>query len=69
MKAKDCSVMQEFTSGHRDTLPETYGNLELSLRPSYSQLGSGSYSSSFYREQPYDGYGSSGLGGYRSFRQ
>ncbi|CAA2969135.1 RNA-binding KH domain-containing PEPPER [Olea europaea subsp. europaea] len=55
-------LIQEFTSGHRDTLPETYGNLELSLRPSYSQLGSGSYSSSLYREQPYDGYGSSGLG-------
>ncbi|XP_022857517.1 RNA-binding KH domain-containing protein PEPPER-like [Olea europaea var. sylvestris] len=61
-------LIQEFTSGHRDTLPETYGNLELSLRPSYSQLGSGSYSSSLYREQPYDGYGSSGLGGYRNFR-
>ncbi|KAL2503204.1 RNA-binding KH domain-containing protein PEPPER [Forsythia ovata] len=61
-------LIQEFTSGHRESLPETYSNLDSSLRPSYSQLGSGSYSSSSYREQPYDGYGSSGLGGYRSFR-
>ncbi|CAI9760932.1 unnamed protein product [Fraxinus pennsylvanica] len=60
-------LIQEFTSGYGETLPETYSNLELSLRPSYSQLGSGSYSSSLYREQPYDGYGSSRLGGYRYF--
>ncbi|XP_022857209.1 RNA-binding KH domain-containing protein PEPPER-like [Olea europaea var. sylvestris] len=75
-------LIQEFTSGHRETIPETYSNMDSSLRPSYSwlgmdsslrpsysQLGSGSYSSSSYREQHYDGYGSSGLGGYRSFRQ
>ncbi|KAL0337122.1 UNVERIFIED_CONTAM: RNA-binding KH domain-containing protein PEPPER [Sesamum calycinum] len=48
--------------------PRNYGKLESSLRPSYSQLGSSSYSSSSFAEQPYGGYGSSGVGGYSSFR-
>ncbi|KAG8376401.1 hypothetical protein BUALT_Bualt09G0059600 [Buddleja alternifolia] len=62
-------LIQEFTSGHRDPLPSSYGKLESSLRPSYTQLGSNSYSSSSFSGQPYGGsYGSSGVGGYSSFR-
>ncbi|KAL0302596.1 UNVERIFIED_CONTAM: RNA-binding KH domain-containing protein PEPPER [Sesamum angustifolium] len=62
-------LIQEFTSsGHREPLPGSYGKLESSLRPSYSQLGSSSYSSSSFSGQPYGGYGSSGVGGYSSFR-
>ncbi|KAL0344908.1 UNVERIFIED_CONTAM: RNA-binding KH domain-containing protein PEPPER [Sesamum radiatum] len=61
-------LIQEFIGGHREPLPRNYGKLESSLRPSYSQLGSSSYSSSSFSEQPYGGYGSSGVGGYSSFR-
>ncbi|KAL2250920.1 UNVERIFIED_CONTAM: RNA-binding KH domain-containing protein PEPPER [Sesamum indicum] len=62
-------LIQEFTSsGHREPLPGSYGKLESSLRPSYSQLGSSSYSSSSFSGQPYGGYSSSGIGGYSSFR-
>ncbi|KAL0426657.1 UNVERIFIED_CONTAM: RNA-binding KH domain-containing protein PEPPER [Sesamum latifolium] len=61
-------LIQEFIGGHREPLPRNYGKLESSLRPSYSQLGSSSYSSSSFAEQPYGGYGSSGVGGYSSFR-
>ncbi|KAI3443410.1 hypothetical protein Pfo_000075 [Paulownia fortunei] len=61
-------LIQEFTSGHREPLPGSYGKLGSNLRPSYSQLGSSSYSSSSFAEQPYGGYGSSGVGGYSSFR-
>ncbi|KAI3447331.1 hypothetical protein Pfo_003996 [Paulownia fortunei] len=61
-------LIQEFTSGHREPLPGSYGQLDSSLRPSYSRLGSRSYLSSSYAGQPYGGYGSSGVGGYSSFR-
>ncbi|KAL0410272.1 UNVERIFIED_CONTAM: RNA-binding KH domain-containing protein PEPPER [Sesamum latifolium] len=62
-------LIQDFTSsGHREPLPGSYGKLESSLRPSYSQLGSSSYSSSSFSGQPYGGYSSSGVGGYSSFR-
>ncbi|XP_075509137.1 RNA-binding KH domain-containing protein PEPPER-like [Primulina tabacum] len=60
-------LIQDFTSGHREQLPGSYGKLESSLRHSYSQLGSSSYSSSL-NGQPYSSYGSSGAGGYSSFR-
>ncbi|KAK4432670.1 RNA-binding KH domain-containing protein PEPPER [Sesamum alatum] len=61
-------LIQEFIGGHREPHQRSYGKLESSLRPSYSQLGSSSYSSSSFAEQPYGGYGSSGVGGYSSFR-
>ncbi|XP_011077735.1 RNA-binding KH domain-containing protein PEPPER [Sesamum indicum] len=61
-------LIQEFIGGHREPLPRNYGKLESSLRPSYSHMGSSSYSSSSFAEQPYGGYGSSGVGGYSSFR-
>ncbi|KAH6807557.1 RNA-binding KH domain-containing protein [Perilla frutescens var. frutescens] len=59
-------LIQEFTSGHREPHPGSYGKLE----SSYSRLGSGSssYLPSSYAGQPYGGYGSSGAGGYSSFR-
>lgn len=56
-------LIQEFISGRHD--PHT---LDSGLRASYSQLGSSSYSSSSYSAQPYGSYGSSGAGGYSSFR-
>ncbi|PIN17044.1 PolyC-binding proteins alphaCP-1 [Handroanthus impetiginosus] len=61
-------LIQEFTSGHREQLPGSYGKVESSYRPSsYTQLGSSSYSSSsFAGGQSYGGYGSSGVGGYSS---
>ncbi|EYU18213.1 hypothetical protein ABFS82_10G069800 [Erythranthe guttata] len=68
-------LIQDFTSAPRESLPGSYSNLESSLRSSYSQLGSGSGSGSAYTSssyaagQPYGGgYGSSGVGGYSSFR-
>ncbi|KZV26796.1 KH domain-containing protein [Dorcoceras hygrometricum] len=60
-------LIQDFTSSHREQLAGNYGKLESSLRHSYSQLGSSSYSSSL-TGQPYSSYGSSGVGGYNSFR-
>ncbi|XP_073275706.1 RNA-binding KH domain-containing protein PEPPER-like [Primulina huaijiensis] len=60
-------LIQEFTSGHREQLQGSYGKLESSLRHPYSQLGSSSYSTSL-SGQPYSSYGSSGVGGYSSFR-
>lgn len=62
-------LIQEFTSSHREPHPDRYAKLDSSLRPSYSQLGSSSYPSSSFTGQPYGGgYGSSGMGGYSSFR-
>ncbi|KAK6147416.1 hypothetical protein DH2020_018328 [Rehmannia glutinosa] len=60
---------QEFIGGHREQPASSYGNLESSLRQSYSQLGGSSYSSSSFSGQPYGGYGSSGVGGYSSFNR
>ena len=63
--------VQEFISGHghKETVTSSYGKLDSGLRPSYSQMGSGSYQSSSYSGQPYGSYGSSGLGGgYSSYR-
>ncbi|KAL2534479.1 RNA-binding KH domain-containing protein PEPPER [Abeliophyllum distichum] len=60
-------LIQEFTSGHKESLPSSYGQLDSSSRLSYSHLGSNSYSSSYAR-QPYGDYGSSGIGGYSGYR-
>ncbi|KAK6131670.1 hypothetical protein DH2020_034577 [Rehmannia glutinosa] len=62
-------LIQEFIGGHREQPASSYGNLESSLRQSYSQLGGSSYSSSSFSGQPYGGYGSSGVGGYSSFNR
>ncbi|KAL9254648.1 RNA-binding KH domain-containing protein [Drosera capensis] len=56
-------LIQESISNHKEPLTSSYGKLDTALPPSYSQFA-GSYPSS----QPYDVYGSSGFGGYSSFR-
>ncbi|RDX86151.1 RNA-binding KH domain-containing protein PEPPER [Mucuna pruriens] len=61
-------LIQEVISNHKEPVSSNYSRLDAGLRPSYSQLGSSSYSSSSLSSQPYSGYGSSGLGGYSTFR-
>ncbi|XP_022149911.1 RNA-binding KH domain-containing protein PEPPER [Momordica charantia] len=68
-------LIQEAVSGPKEPVTSSsYGRLDAGLRSSYSQLaGSGSsYTSSFtsssLSSQSYGGYGSSGLGGYSTFR-
>ncbi|KAM7274288.1 hypothetical protein ACFE04_028952 [Oxalis oulophora] len=58
-------LVQEFMSNHKEPAAISYGNYEPSLRPSYPQLGSSSYSQSpsISTSQPNIGYGSSSLGG------
>ncbi|XP_027332011.1 RNA-binding KH domain-containing protein PEPPER-like [Abrus precatorius] len=61
-------LIQEVISSHKESVSSNYSRLDTGLRSSYSQLGSSSYSSSSLSSQPYSGYGSSGLGGYSTFR-
>ncbi|KAK7291861.1 hypothetical protein RIF29_07354 [Crotalaria pallida] len=61
-------LIQETVSKHKETVASDYSMLDAGLRPSYSQLGSSSYPSSSLTSQHYSGYGSSGLGGYSTFR-
>ncbi|XP_028788396.1 LOW QUALITY PROTEIN: RNA-binding KH domain-containing protein PEPPER-like [Neltuma alba] len=63
-------LIQEVISNHKEPASSSYGRLDTGgLRSSYAQLGgSTSYSSSSVSSQPYPGYGSSGLGGYSTFR-
>ncbi|KAE9601639.1 hypothetical protein Lal_00040702 [Lupinus albus] len=61
-------LIQETISNNREPVASGYSRLDAGLRSSYSQLGSSSYSSSSVALQPYNGYGSSGLGGYNNFR-
>jgi len=61
-------VLQEVISNHKEPVGSNYSRLDTGLRSSYPQLGSSSYSSSSLSSQPYSGYGSSGLGGYSTFR-
>ncbi|CAK9169404.1 unnamed protein product [Ilex paraguariensis] len=61
-------LIQECMSSHDVSVPDSYGKLDSALRPSYSQLGNESYLSSSFAGQTYGGYGSSGLGGYDSYR-
>lgn len=64
--------LQDVISNHKEPATSSYGRLDTGggLSSSYAQMGggSGSYSTSSVPSQPYTGYGSSGLGGYRSFR-
>ncbi|KAL7224859.1 hypothetical protein ACSBR1_026187 [Camellia fascicularis] len=62
-------LIQEFISSHKEPASSSYGKIDTGLRSSYSQLGNTTaYPSSSLSTQPYGGYGSSGLGGYSSFR-
>nr|KYP57526.1 Poly(rC)-binding protein 3 [Cajanus cajan] len=62
-------LIQEVVSNHKEPVASNYSSrLDTGLRSSYTQLGSSSYSSSSLPSQPYSGYGSSGLGGYSTFR-
>ncbi|WJX91048.1 hypothetical protein P8452_72879 [Trifolium repens] len=61
-------LIQEVITNHNETIASNYGRLDAGLRSSYSQLGSSSYPSSSLPSQPYNGYGSSGLGDYSTFR-
>ncbi|KAL3534867.1 hypothetical protein ACH5RR_003328 [Cinchona calisaya] len=57
-------LVQEFVSGHKESVTGSYGKLESGLRSAFFQQGSNSYQSSSYSGQPYGGsYGSSALGG------
>ncbi|GMH17944.1 hypothetical protein Nepgr_019785 [Nepenthes gracilis] len=62
-------LIQEFISNHREPVTSSYGKIDTGFLSSYtSQLGS-SYASSSLSSQPYSSrYGSSGLGGYTTFR-
>ncbi|GAV84256.1 KH_1 domain-containing protein [Cephalotus follicularis] len=61
-------LIQEFMSNHKEPLTGSYGKYDTGLRPSYSQLGIASYSSSSLSSQRYGGYGSSDVRGYTTFR-
>ncbi|KAK3012793.1 hypothetical protein RJ639_008020, partial [Escallonia herrerae] len=61
-------LIQECMNSHKDAIPGSYGRVDSDLRSSYSQLGSSTYPSTSFGGQSYGGYGSSGLGGYSSFR-
>ncbi|KAG8651765.1 RNA-binding KH domain-containing protein PEPPER isoform X2 [Manihot esculenta] len=61
-------LIQEFLSNHREPVSSSYSMYEPGLRSVYSQMDSTRYSSSSLSGQSYGGYGSSGLGGYSSFR-
>ncbi|XP_004507898.1 RNA-binding KH domain-containing protein PEPPER-like [Cicer arietinum] len=61
-------LIQEVISNHNEAMATSYSRLDTGLRSSYSQLGSSSYPSSSLASQPYNGYGSSGLGDYSTFR-
>lgn len=60
--------MQEFMNNHKEPVTSSYGKIDTGYRSSYSQLGSSLYSSSSLSSQLYGGYGSSGVGGYGSYR-
>lgn len=59
-------LIQEFMNNHKEPTTSSYGQIDTGYRPSYSHLGN-SYSSSL-SSQSYGGYGSSGIGGYSTFR-
>ncbi|CAI8611099.1 unnamed protein product [Vicia faba] len=62
-------LIQEVIANHNETIASSYGRLDSGLRSSYSQLSNSSYpSSSLPSSQSYNGYGSSGLGDYSTFR-
>ncbi|XP_023538336.1 RNA-binding KH domain-containing protein PEPPER-like [Cucurbita pepo subsp. pepo] len=65
-------LIQEAISGPKEPVTSSsYGRLDTTgLRSSYSQLGASgsSYTPSSLSSQSYGGYGSSGLGGYSTFR-
>ncbi|GAB2252846.1 hypothetical protein Droror1_Dr00005693 [Drosera rotundifolia] len=60
-------LIQDSISNHKEPLTSSYGKLDTGLPPSYSQFAS-AYPSSSLSSQPFDVYGSSGFGGYSSFR-
>ncbi|KAF8389422.1 hypothetical protein HHK36_026117 [Tetracentron sinense] len=61
-------LIQEFMNSHKEPVTSSYGKMDTGLR-SYSQLANtSSYPSSSLSTQLLGGYGSSGLGGYSSFR-
>ena len=60
--------LQEVISNHKDPLASSYGRIDSGLRSSYSQLSNSTYSSSLPSQSYGGGYGSSGLGGYPTFR-
>ncbi|CAL5199281.1 unnamed protein product [Lathyrus oleraceus] len=61
-------LIQEVIANHNETMASSYGRLDSGLRSSYSHLNNSSYPSSSLPSQSYNGYGSSGLGDYSTFR-
>ncbi|CAK8564089.1 unnamed protein product [Lathyrus sativus] len=61
-------LIQEVIANHNETIASSYGRLDSGLRSSYSHLNSSSYPPSSLPSQSYNGYGSSGLGDYSTFR-
>lgn len=63
-------LIQECVNNHKEVIPRSYGMTELDSRSLYSQMKN-SYPSSSFGSQQYEAqypYGSSGLGGYGSYR-
>lgn len=65
-------LIQEVISNHKEQVAaSSYGRIDTGLRSTYSQLSSSSYPPTSLPSQSYSGggvYGSSGLGGYSTFR-
>ncbi|XXG75645.1 hypothetical protein AAC387_Pa08g0173 [Persea americana] len=60
-------LIQEFIAGHKEPVTGNFGKLDTGLR-SYSKLSNTAYPSSSLAAQSLGGYGSSGVGGYGSYR-
>ncbi|KAF6143866.1 hypothetical protein GIB67_009847 [Kingdonia uniflora] len=58
-------LIEEFMAGHKEPVRSSYGNFDTGLSSSYPQFGNSSYPSA---QPPLGGYGSSGVGGYSSYR-
>ncbi|KAJ8767353.1 hypothetical protein K2173_017397 [Erythroxylum novogranatense] len=61
-------LIQDFLSNRKESVSSSYSKYQSSLRSIYSPLDSTSYPSSSLSGQAYDNYGSSGVGGYSSYR-
>ncbi|XP_061361642.1 RNA-binding KH domain-containing protein PEPPER-like [Gastrolobium bilobum] len=60
-------LIQEVISNYKEPVASSYSRLDAGPR-SYSHLGGSSYPSSSLSSQSFSGYGSSGVGGYSTFR-